>query len=418
MLQFTEPETPELANLGQCTGELAQSIGCNDDEFNADLATWWETRRENRYPDMRVLWDVVPEKFRVQAHPCDRQYQRIRGTRGCTPIIDEGKSVSGYVDMAQDIHMGGYAARGRNMQTYRRIYADGPDGDPQRFISMKSVNAIRALHNADPVKWADYKRFGFMSMPAIADNQFRYCRDVSQCQQDVFTYHGVQKDSRQVVRVSALEPHTPQDAENCGIFSFRVDASVCTAKDPSFSTTPQYCCQIDRAVAPYWEAICDPGRLRGGFDANPLYNDRIKPSCKQFSSIQVENICRQLDTGLFTVPTNDVEKREMQIADIRDKLNSLIDEFAPDVAITTATHYVQAIDCSQALYSTIQTATECPLDEFGSRDTSHPYCTPYHTSADYSSRASVYYMMSYSMQEVRDNSALAPLGCRCLRIPV
>lgn len=60
---------------------------------------WWDVRRPRADVSMQSLWET--KKFRVQSHPCDRDYQHLSGFRGCAPsfsLTPEQRGLLGFVD--------------------------------------------------------------------------------------------------------------------------------------------------------------------------------------------------------------------------------------------------------------------------------------------------------------------------------
>ena len=383
-LEFVEPTDPARANIGACTGEMIQRFGCDADMFDADISRWWETGRPHGEASMRSLW--ATEKFRVKPHPCDRDYMHIDKLSGCSPVFDDGKSQGGYVSLDSKEKFS-YQGRSEHAQTYTMF---NDRNQTRRFVNMVGRHPFTDLAAAQPAAWADYKKFGFLSVQSVADGQYRYCSEVEQCRVDPFTYNGAKIASRSVSKSNALSVWLPTYSEACGIFGIVVDNTECPGL-PS----QHVCCKLDRALLPVYEVLCDPA------GTGSTYFDTLDKTCNPegnadsvFSRITVQETCQQLGTH-YAVSSSSETLRDDKIADVRDKLNSLLDAMSPDFNIFNQKQYLQTMDCSQELYRSIQSATQCPTD---GASVGNPFCTNYHTTNDF--RSGVYYMLSYSTQEV------------------
>lgn len=80
-LEFVDPSDDSRKNQGRCTDASA----CDPATFNAFTSLWWDTQRAYAETSMQTLYDT--QKFRVHAHPCDRDYQHVDGLQGCSPVF-------------------------------------------------------------------------------------------------------------------------------------------------------------------------------------------------------------------------------------------------------------------------------------------------------------------------------------------
>lgn len=116
---------------------------------------------------MLSVWDT--KKFRVHAHPCDRDYQHIQGMQGCAPsfsLATDKRGLLGYVSTSSGKRLEVDAAESKS--TYAQTI------DRQRF---GIVGLGRP--NFDISMQSPYRGTGFMSETTIFKNDktvFKSCR--------------------------------------------------------------------------------------------------------------------------------------------------------------------------------------------------------------------------------------------------
>jgi hypothetical protein len=350
---------------------------------------WWDVRRSHGEASMQSLWDT--KKFRVLAHPCDRDYQHLQGMKGCAPSFSlnaDRRSILGYVDTTNGlrIDVDPDKAKGTYAQTMDRNHFTSVGlGRPPFDTSTSSA----------------YRGPGFMSETSIFNEDrtvFESCRNIEQCFVDMFTYNGKN------VKRKVLDPATKEmrywkgeDGQNCGIFGiwiekFESSVAIC----PGLDTNIHYCCYMDPAVVPLFYMF------------HYHQEDTLKPLSDICNSDSVFKIFSpgEIKTHLnnigatYSTPKADKESRNLKLTGIKKRLNQIMDEFTPGISASsnsapgTSAHYIKVMDCSTALYDTLQRHTSCPE---GSAVDSSPFCTDYSMSEK---RMSLHYFLDYTMAEV------------------
>ena len=160
--QFVEPDPtarPVRPALGQSS---------DPGTFQANARLWWDT--DSIANDIPTVENT--KKFRVLAHPCDRDYMHTTELLGCAPV--EGL----VLEMDTRLPMGISLDRSRAMyaQTIRRdkaIYIQKYEND-----------------------WFDDKSFGFLSTRVTQRHEdtdaqeFKMCRNIEQCSERDFHFNG------------------------------------------------------------------------------------------------------------------------------------------------------------------------------------------------------------------------------------
>lgn len=264
---------------------------------------------------------------------------------------------------------------------------------------------------------------GFLSHATLlttnGETVFQPCNTVKQCFMDTFTFRGQEHARRVLVRGDAIQATgvasffrdwTPEDAAKCGIFGIWISdgkGNGINRKCASGSTATEethYCCQVDMAVAPLHHLLYKyPEVLSSTLD--PVCNRRptlvsgkssgTASTYPIFRFERVQSIVRQVGE-FYAVPKNDVTKTVKMYMGL---LNELLNEFSPPAGeIPTSHEYVQIVDCSVALYETMQSKLGC------SSTGMDPMCADYHLDVAQSDEKqakvpSLYYFLPNTMQE-------------------
>lgn len=82
-LEFVDPANVTLhANQGIC--RVGTDEGCTGFESIGTSSLWWDSDLDPDKP-LQTLWSS--SRFKVDAHPCDRDYMYMKGLKGCAPVI-------------------------------------------------------------------------------------------------------------------------------------------------------------------------------------------------------------------------------------------------------------------------------------------------------------------------------------------
>lgn len=426
-----EPSDASRLNSGLC-GTQASATGCEPLASQARVSRWWDVLRSHSHENMESLWDTG--RFRVKSHSCDRQvplsccflssgllcnafslglwhgivitpsfssrdYQHLSSLQGCAPsfgLTYEKRGALGFIRL--DTAGRFYPSRTKNthVQTFgRNGYTVVGLGRPPFDIS-----------NADGFSNINRKT-GFLSAPGNiflptgqSDDEgksiFMSCKTLDQCFVDDFYFNGRPVSRRVFTTDNRMRDWEPKEGERCGIFGIEESDELASRSCPGIDTLKQSCCSIDSAVAPLYHvlkrkagileelnAVCNEGLLFG----------KVQKSQAIFSMESVQKHLAEIP-DFYMVPKNDKTARSVILDGIRDRLNSITDEFTPEFQIDTAFSYVQVMDCSEAVYETLQKHTTCSENE--AKDSS-AFCPEYAYPA--ANRSGLYYFLDFTMTE-------------------
>lgn len=438
-LEFVDPSDASRSNRGVC-GVRAAEKGCDPASFNALESLWWDVGAPFAETGMRTLFEM--QKFRVKPHPCDRDYQHLEGLQGCAPVMDTRNSAAPGL-----VSHGGKALS--ELETVQEILDFFASGNVKRAILQIAdrygtyAQTIRRngyvnMQGRPPFNYSyssPLRGAGFLSRTSLmtpgGDTVFQSCNTVRQCFMDTFTFRGVERTRKVLVRGDAIQATgiasyfrdwSPDDAAKCGIFGFWISdgkGKGINRKCPGTTEETHYCCQVDMAVAPLQhllqmypevlsstlDPVCNrgPTLVHGGEGGGGGESSSSYPI---FRFAHVQSIVKQIGE-FYAVPKNDVTRTVKLYMGL---LNDLLNEFSPPPGdIPTSSEYIQIVDCSVALYQALQSKLGC-TEQQASSTSSNPMCTDYHLSASASSSSSssgekqakvpsLYYFLPNTMQE-------------------
>lgn len=413
-LEFVEPSSDERQNLGLCNGEQ-QSSSCEPLSSKSTVSRWYNvlTPEANEMPS---LWDT--QKFRVQPHACDRDYQHLNGMRGCAPSFSmtySKRNSLGHVSLETAKRIFFYKTKSTYAQTINR--------DKYAAVGLGKPSFFTAGHL--PLN-SGYRKAGFLSAETVFDvdaadatdggkSIFTACKTLEQCFVDDFFYNGkmvARKIFDQVANV--MRDWKPMESERCGSFGYQVDEMSAVNVCPGINQITHACCRIDMSVAPLYYTLKQGSNIKSLDDVcnNGLLLDKF-PKLSIFS---MDAVTHHMDNikEIYVVPLKDKTARKATLASIRDSLNSIMDEFTPDFAVDTAFKYIQVVDCSLAVYRKMQEFTTCPeaqkvsnskptgdaASQTAASQVMAPaqFCSPYEAASPY--RSGMYFFLDYTMVEV------------------
>lgn len=394
-------------------------------------------------------------KFKVEAHPCDRDYMHAKGMAGCSPVILNDNSAMGIVKLSTKSQIFSLARspRTRNAQTIERFSIDGLANGTESFS--RFINMIGRPTLTNLADKSVYRSTGFLGTKSAEKGKFRDCKSIDQCFVDDFTYHGVNTVRKVAKPDAGIVKWGGLDTDACGGFGILLDPlknPVACAVGSVADQGKYSCCLLDQGVAPLHRLMCGPNGNGSSITVDEdIYNfatrekqtvklqsvnslDYLTKHCSkysnpfsesstnlvgsQFSSDIVRDTCKKLKP-IYLVDKFDARKKDAKIGEIRDALNALLDLPVARSPPVTGDSYLQVTSCSLAMYRAIQASTVCTKDDKTSIDAAstitittttilpllNPFCTDYHTAIDSTTkstigRSSIYYFLSYTMQEI------------------
>lgn len=223
-LEMVDPEAGKGRDNsdGRC-GALSNTLGCLPESLDVERALWWDTARPYNSPEMPTLWGS--QKFRVQAHPCDRDYMHVRGMAGCAPVVLEDNSAMGIMDMdtREQALKNRRARRTKNAQTIEEFVEEVLDDSSSSFQVRRFLNMVGKPYK-QKLKDEVFRSTGFLGTQSADPKEFFDCKSIQQCFVEEFTYHGSAID-RIVTTDTGLDAWVPLHGQRCGSFGIEVDPS-------------------------------------------------------------------------------------------------------------------------------------------------------------------------------------------------
>ena len=400
---------------------------------------------------LRGLLIISPElqakrdKFRVQAHTCDRDYMHLKDTVGCAPRVFNDNSAMGIVDMRDAEEGQSFASpsarRSRNALTIERR-VDKAVGNIGWFLNMAGRPTPNHLVNPT------FQSMGFLNISSFPNDprpsRFTRCSTEEQCFLDAFTFMGENVDRQSTLNVVGIINRNPASGDKCGGFGILLDESIYPNECAGAAASGHSCCLIDGSVAPLYRMLCGNRKIEVVEEVYDRQAKTIKNQTSTFVNSRaylnqrcntrpdgifattwggrldlgvVDGVCSKLQQNVYRVKAgntqNDKDLRKAQLGQIRDLLNSIVDAFVPITSVSLENSYLEATACSDALYAALRATTGCSADDVAEIEdmtkslnpanrlpagTISPFCTKYHKSTA-TTTTSFYYFLLHTLQE-------------------
>jgi hypothetical protein len=290
-------------------------------------------------------------KFKVNAHPCDRDYMYMSDMKGCAPI-------EGVV-----LEMGTGSPLGIQLDKSRAMYAQ----------TIQRNHAI-PIQKSDKT-YFDNEMSGFLSMQLKqrkndADGQeFKMCKNIEQCLQDPFLFNG-DRQTREIYDSSTLsmKDWTWSHTESCGIFGVSLPRNDSRCSEFQSGSSYIKCCQIDNATAVQYYILCNPTTRRT--------LQQSVTTRATLPTVEITEICESMGSDGVYATSDDADSRDIEIYDKAAKLNRLWDILTNAIqwkVSSESNKYIAKTTLSDTLMKLITDHAKCNPGKMG------PFCTKYHT---------------------------------------